>query len=176
MMMPPPEVLDADSNGSITLKEYFAAMDIINQERFTQMDKNADGLVSQDELASQRPGPPPGEGRGQGRGQGRHTRPDGDFQGPPPPPPDGDKNLPGGPRGPMPPRSETFDANKDGSVTFEEFCAAWDKFNQEHFNRFDVNQDASLSQDELAKMQRPGPPPGGGRGRRGDAGMDETRL
>lgn len=168
-MMPPIEMLDANGDGGVTVTEFFDGMDKMNQERFGRMDANADGILSKEEVAAM-PGPGGRHGQGPGQGQGRPPRPEGDAQGPPPPPPDaadGGSSSTAPQRPIWPPRPEQWDSNGDGSVTFEEFCAAWDKFNQAQFNRVDANADGVLSTDELAKAQRPGPPPGAGRGGQG---------
>jgi len=167
---PSPEDMDANNDGNVTLDEYTAAWDKVIKERFKKMDANADGQLSKEELAK-RPGPGlRGEGRGPG-GEGRG--PDGGWRGP-----DrgvGEEGPGAGPRPPMdrperpgfgPPRPsiEEMDTNKDGSVSEDEFSAAWRKLNEVQFRRMDENGDGILSKDELAKCKGPGSRGPGGPG------------
>lgn len=160
-MMPSFAVLDADSNGKVTQEEFTTAMNKQQTKAFTRFDADGDGVLSASELPKG-PGPRPGQG------------------GDPPAPPDGQDAaantpppMPPGDRGAgfRPPRPEDFDANKDGSVTQEEFLSAWSKPIAAQFTALDTNGDKALSEDEVANAQhrRGGPgQPGGGSGFGGD--------
>jgi hypothetical protein len=164
-MMPPPEVLDANQDGSVTLDEFTAGLNEMHKERFTHMDANADGVLSAEELAK-RPGRPDGMHGPRGprgpRGQGSQAAPGDGAQ--PPMPPAGTPPAGGPPpdgRPPMP-TLEQLDTDQDGSVTEAEFTAAWSVMAKDRFTRIDTNQDGTLSMEELAA--RPGPGPHGGFG------------
>ena len=85
----------------------------------------------------------------------------------PPMPPQG---QPGGGHGPGLPAFEKFDANADGTVTFEEFSAALKKTHTEDFMNFDADGNGVLSKDELPKGPRPRPGSGPEGAGQGDAG------
>jgi len=139
------EQLDTNQDGSISRDEFTTGMSAMQKQHFTRMDANGNGTLSKDELAKgpggQAPPPPPNNGTATENGR-------------PGPPPGG---RPGGP-----PPVEELDANSDGSVTFEEFCAAFEKHNSERFGRMDLNSDGTLSADEMAQARPPrGPRPNG---------------
>lgn len=152
----PPQVLDTNQDGSVTLEEYTTAWNKAVGSHFKRLDADGDGVLSREELASaQGPrGGPGSEGGGRGRREFREQDDQGDGQRPPMPP----GGRPGGGPGPIPPRPEEFDANQDENVTAEEFTTAWGKAVKAQFKRLDADGDGVLSEEELPK--RPGPPPG----------------
>jgi hypothetical protein len=152
---PPPNPLflaiDLDGDGELSAKEVAAA-----SKSIAKLDRNKDGIISEDEV---RPPPPPGRRRGRG----------GPAEGPDGPPPPGEGPPGGGPGGrgsdaqAMVDSVMRFDKNGDGKVTAKELPERMARM----LEQGDTNQDGALERSEIETLsrrpspRRPGPHGGG---------------
>ena len=136
-------LIDANKDGTATTEEFQAARkaagdarkaDMI-KTRFTALDTDKNGQISQAEFAAGAPGRDGSKGGPQGGG--RHGKGAG----------------PGGPQAAAGPdgtkRAGRQDADRDGKVTFSEFSAG----GLEAFNRADANKDGTVTVAELQAMK-----------------------
>ncbi len=116
--------MDANKDGKLDQADRAAR----EGERFARMDTNKDGSISRDEFAAARK---PREGAGEGRrgGEGHHGKM-------------GARRHGGGKMGAM--MGRMADANKDGTVTKDEFVAAQTR----RFDMVDTNKDGTISAEE----------------------------
>lgn len=165
-MGPDPAKLDADRDGFINAPEFSNGFGKALEQRFRELDANADGSLSLEEFEK---APRPSRGpRGSIKGPG------GDFAGPPPQPPvgkmKGQRPPEDMPKGQRPPRRPPFpmpgecDTNKDGVITEAEFLIAHQQAALERFKELDEDGDGNVSLEQLKSARGPMDGPRGPRG------------
>ena len=123
---------DTNSDGKVTFEEAKTVFPKMTQERFTKLDKNGDGAISQEDR--------PEKGAAQGQHQAKALKNGAAASATP-------EQLQAR-RQEMLAKLKAADTNGDGKVTFEEAKTVFPKMTQEHFNKFDKNGDGVISQED----------------------------
>jgi Ca2+-binding EF-hand superfamily protein len=161
-----PMAADANSDGKVTFEELTAKDANITRDRFNEMDKDKDGVLSKEDRPQRGPGGPGGPGDGP-HGDGPHGPGMRDGEGP---------HGPGGPGGPGG-RLREADADKDGKVSLEEAKKALPDMTDERFKKMDKNSDGFLTPEDRPARPEGGPDgPGGPGGPGGDRGERGQRF
>lgn len=179
---------DKDGNGKVTLEEAQAVVPDITKEKFSQLDKNGDGVLSPEDQPSRRIEPPlfgllqAADKNGDGKvtlEEAQAAMPDmtkerftaADRNG------DGvftsEDIVAARPVSPLITRLLQGDKDGDGKVTFEEAQTVMPKLTQERFLTFDRNGDGVITRDDNARGPATlGPMPSFGRKQnRGQTGL-----
>lgn len=172
---------DTDGNQQISLEEFKAGLTKHAEDLFKRLDRNGDGSLTPEDRPAGGPEGPMGRPMGPGgplMEKIREADKDGDgkvtFEEISASMPqvtqeqfkqfdrNGDGVLSAQDRGPGPMRElfDKADADKSGTVTFEELKAAKPDVTQEQFKQWDRNGDGTLSPDDRPAGPGPGPAPG----------------
>ena len=119
---------DANGDGKVTFEELKAVRPQATEERFKQMDRNGDGVLSKEDRPKGA-GPRAGQEhrRGPGHAQGRDRLPIGAML-------------------------KEADKNGDGKITLEELKAVRPQATEERFKHMDLNGDGVLSKEDLPPL------------------------
>lgn len=119
---------DTDGDGKVSLEEFRAAFPGAPESRFMELDRNADGFISREDLVGGGPfGPRPEAGPRPGSG----PRPEGQ------------------PRMPLRDRLRAADTDGDGKVTLEEFRTALPNVPETRFKELDPDGDGVIDLNNL---------------------------
>ncbi len=114
---------DANKDGKVTFEELKAVRPKITQEKFDQIDRNKDGVISKDDRT---------------KGAGMK----------PAPAPAAKISAAPAAKGEFRRRLAAADTDKDGKVSYEEAQKAFPKMTKERFNRLDRNGDGFVSKED----------------------------
>jgi Ca2+-binding EF-hand superfamily protein len=126
---------DADGNGSVSYDELVAAKPGFPRTDFDRLDRNSDGVISQDDML--------------------RARRQGDRPHPPRPPKDARNKGDADRRQEFRKRMVAADRDGDGSVSFSEAQVQFPGMTQERFNTLDRNKDGAIGPEDRPKGRSP---------------------